>query len=208
MTPPNADLTRIIIANSSLTDAQITYRNIMISARAGRNFEIPPAWTKGEAHACNANGWLNKSQYTKWGRNSKFLDFCFRLRTGVLHARRQLYRYGFVTSPECTLCNEPEQTVQHLLWDCPVIIQIKIDIASNWGKPVEIFDPSSFGFVLHITARVLHTIYTENIISARFTVQKLLATLYQTLDTDKAVMGKQGRTASFLALWNEFHRPI
>jgi hypothetical protein len=175
--------------------------------RSGRDFDTPPAWVKGIQHAQNDSGWLNKSQYTKWGRNSKFLDFCFRLRTGALHARKQLHRYGYVASPECPLCNEPEQTIPHLLWECPVVSQIKSEIAAAWAKPEDIFSPNSPNFIPHISARLLHTIYTENIISVRLTAPKILATLYQTLDTDKAVMVHQNQTPKFLALWSEFHRP-
>jgi hypothetical protein len=89
-----------MVANACLKGNQINYKNIIQAVRSGRDFEIPPAWSKGEMHAWNKLGWLNKVQYTKWGKNSKFLDFCFRLCTGVLHTRKQLHRYGFVASPE------------------------------------------------------------------------------------------------------------
>jgi hypothetical protein len=131
---PDTESARIMIADEVLEGNLITYKNLTLAVRKSRNFPDPPAWTKGETHARNVDNWLCKERYTKWGRNSKFLDFCFRLKTGVLHARKHLHRYGFVNSPECVMCGDQEQSVEHLLWDCPHVAQLKAEIAAQWGR--------------------------------------------------------------------------
>lgn len=42
-----------------------------------------------------------------------------RLRTGHGRCKANLYKWGIITSPECE-CGEPEQTIHHITWDCPI----------------------------------------------------------------------------------------
>jgi hypothetical protein len=197
----------IMIGSSKLINGGITYRGITQLIRHDRSFPHPPAWTKGTVHAQNDSNWLNKSRYKLWGCNSKFLDFCHRWLAGLLFARKQLHRFGIKDSPVCHMCGEDPQTVEHLFWYCPEINKIKEELVRNWNIDDQVLNPTRENFLPHLTARLFHCIYLENIQAPVITAPKVLSRFYHYLDLEKVIMDKNGKMNSFLELWIDFHRP-
>jgi hypothetical protein len=197
----------IMLGEAKLLNEMLTYQNITLTIRRNRNYPLPPAWTKGERRAQNEQNWLNKGSYRRWGHSARFLDFCHRWLSGLLFARKQLYRFGIKDSPACQMCGEDPQTVEHLFWYCPEINSIKEVIAANLNVSVHSFNPSMAEFRPHLTARVFHCIYLENIQTIAINPDKVLSRFHQYLDLEKVIMEKNGKMILFLKFWGNVHRP-
>jgi hypothetical protein len=197
----------IMIGEAKICNELLTYQNITATLRKNRNYPFPPAWTKGEHHAQNEQNWLSKKSYRQWGYSARFLDFCHRWLSGLLFARKQLHRFGIKDSPVCQMCGEDPQTVEHLFWYCPEINTIKEVIATSLNVSVQSFNPTMAEFQPHLTARVFHCIYLENIQSITIVPDKVISRFQQYLDLEKVIMEKNGKMILFLKFWGNVHRP-
>ena len=56
--------------------------------------------------------------------NTKLRSFHLRLTHGLLYGNKHLKIFGYREDSNCQLCTTPLQTFQHLLIDCPVILQL------------------------------------------------------------------------------------
>ena len=52
------------------------------------------------------------------GLNRKDQSTIFRLRTQHIALNKHLHRIGAITTPACPLCNHPEESVDHHLYHC------------------------------------------------------------------------------------------
>jgi exonuclease III len=207
-TTTDPDAVVIMFGDNKLKNNELTYRALASCVRGARQFPNPPAWSKGELHAQNEGGWLCKRSYKRWGFNSKFLDFCHRWQSGLLYARKQLHRFGIKDSPACQMCGEDPQTVEHLFWYCPEINIIKEAISTSLGFSHLSLIPARDEFIPHLTARLSHCLYLENIQSPAIIADKVITRFHQYLDLEKIIYEKNQKTALFLDLWGPFHRPI
>ena len=57
----------------------------------------------------------------------------FRLKSGLTNLNMELYKYGYITSPLCP-CGLDEETIQHVLLDCPQYIEARESTVTSIEK--------------------------------------------------------------------------
>jgi hypothetical protein len=67
--------------------------------------------------------------------------------------------------------------------------------------------PTHSSFIPHLTARLAHCIYLENIQAPAISAEAVLSRFYHYLDLEKVIMEKNGKMLLFLKLWGNVHRP-
>ena len=61
------------------------------------------------------------------------------VRTGSAWARDRLYHAGPVASQACPRCGVPQQTVAHIIWECPGYVSIRKEVHSEFGENGKLF---------------------------------------------------------------------
>ena len=69
--------------------------------------------------------------------NTKLRSFHFRLTHGLLYGNKQLNIFGYKDESNCQLCTTPLQTFQHLLIDCPAILELWNRIEKEFSNIID-----------------------------------------------------------------------
>lgn len=80
--------------------------------------------------------------------DSKLLWFQYRVNHHILTTNSYMYKLGRVDSKLCTFCDREDETIYHLLWDCPKVQQLLSEFIRYCNsKEIEIeFDVKTFIF--------------------------------------------------------------
>jgi exonuclease III len=203
---PGLEKLSIVVNGKRLVGKHITYQNITKGLRDSRYYPTPPKWEKNLAKSNEDDDWLGNYSYKRWGIGARFRDFCFRATAGVLFSRYDLKKFGIKESADCHLCGEPDQTIEHLFWECERVQEVKTQVAQRWGKPLGALSPGDPDFIPHLTARFLHVVYVENITADSLGVEQVIGSINLALDVERVISDKAGKLDAFIGLWGEVHR--
>jgi hypothetical protein len=76
---------------------------------------------------------------------TKIREFQFKLLHNILYTNKQLHRMNpkRFTSPNCTFCDEQEETYEHLFYKCKIVVALWREILILLGRPLELSEPPS-----------------------------------------------------------------
>ena len=80
--------------------------------------------------------------------DSKLLWFQYRINHHILTTNSYMFKIGIIDSKLCTFCESEEETIYHLLWDCPHVQQLLSEFTRYCNsKEIEIeFNDKTFIF--------------------------------------------------------------
>ncbi|PSN51425.1 hypothetical protein C0J52_05438, partial [Blattella germanica] len=78
----------------------------------------------------------SKAKYLR-GLNRNKLAWTTGFITGHCALKSNLYRMGLINNPICTICLEGDETVSHLLCDCPALARQRASIFGNHFPKIE-----------------------------------------------------------------------
>ena len=56
---------------------------------------------------------------------------CYTIMNNILYLNNRLYKFGYIKSPQCSLCNSETETMIHLFCRCSKTLQLRRSL-SNW----------------------------------------------------------------------------
>jgi hypothetical protein len=127
-------------------------------------------------------------------------------RSNEVPALTYLERMEWQNINKYDLCGEPDQTIEHLFWECERVQEVKTQVAQRWGKPLGALSPGDPDFIPHLTARFLHVVYVENITADSLGVEQVIGSINLALDVERVISDKAGKLDAFIGLWGEVHR--
>jgi hypothetical protein len=139
-----------------------------------------------------------------WATDPYTRDFVFRLNSGLLYSRKDLFRFGLLSSPSCPGCGREEQTLKHYFWQCPRTIQVVQELCRELRTAPAKLDPGHAHYIPHLSLKLLHLIYVNNFTSDPLCSVVLLNKFKAWMRTEKAINEKKGTLLLFLQRWEPF----
>ena len=65
---------------------------------------------------------------------NKLRCFQYKIIHGILPTNKRLFKMGLKTSPRCERCNFPNETLVHLLYECPITQSFWREIVNWWNE--------------------------------------------------------------------------
>jgi hypothetical protein len=73
----------------------------------------------------------------KWTISTRYRSFSWRLYNGVVFTNKSFCRFGYKVNSNCTFCDSPSQSREHLLLTCPVMDKFRRDIFIRFNNIFE-----------------------------------------------------------------------
>ena len=106
----------------SFFNTHVTLNRAVYSSIVQDHNEIPTCVSKwNNEFSCNLDWSKIFTLPHKAVYNTKLRYFQFSFIHRILHCNSFLYKIGVLDSPLCTFCNNAEESISHLFWDCPII---------------------------------------------------------------------------------------
>ena len=64
---------------------------------------------------------------------TKYRDFQYRLLLGKIVTNSELYKWGLRESSKCDFCQEPDQHIFHLMWECREVQKLYNKLSQRWN---------------------------------------------------------------------------
>jgi len=113
--------------NADFHDLQKLSPKLIKSLINLKNVDVQPSFrNKMSNWLMTDSDWKHyHKQVTKLFWSSKLRSFQYKLLTGVLFSRADMYLFKFIESEDCPFCSCSTQTLKHLFVECPKVIQLR-----------------------------------------------------------------------------------
>ena len=100
---------------------KLTQRNTLkIVANRRKSLRSPHSIKACNEHSQKVDEWNNRYiNIIKQSNSTKTRSFLFKNYSGLLYGNHDLYKFGFRNTKDCENCKSEDQTVNHLLLECP-----------------------------------------------------------------------------------------
>lgn len=144
-------------------------------------------------------------------KNSKLQWLQFRINNYILTTNSFLFKIRKVDTKLCCLCKSSEETIIHLLWDCPKVKELVTSIITLcYAKGINItLDNKSFIFGINVSKEINFIlliiksyIYRKRCRQESLSIQELQTDLKTHITTFKYTATQQGKYNEFINQWN------
>jgi len=196
----------LTINEEAQSEDRLSYKNIQNQIRRIGPGRIPARRRKAQEDHNLEDVQMLLTKVRKIFRDTRSRDFCYRLCNGLLYAARDMHKFNLFDSPKCPHCDEPNQTIEHLFWQCPESNRTYAALNSQGTKKLsqarrlhdlEEEDDPTIAYKL----KVMHIIYINNITKIKIDAETVKPLLHTYIATAKLIAEERNRMPHFLRLW-------